>query len=49
MKLQLQLCSFGISRRVDWLVEANVSEKNAVSIFGPEDGDSNLLRNASFY
>jgi hypothetical protein len=25
---------------MDWLVEANVSEKRAVSVFRPEDGDT---------
>jgi hypothetical protein len=36
----------------DWLVEANVSEKHAVSIFmaeNPEEEDSTLLRNIGFY
>jgi hypothetical protein len=28
----LWLCSFGLSRRVDWLAEANVLEKRTVSI-----------------
>jgi hypothetical protein len=34
---------------VDWLVEAKVSEKHAVSTFSPEDGDSKLLQNVGFY
>jgi hypothetical protein len=33
---------------VDWLVEANVSEKRGVSTCRVEDGDSKLLRNVSF-
>jgi hypothetical protein len=32
-------CSFGLRSRVDWLVEPNVSEKRAASIFRDEDGD----------
>jgi hypothetical protein len=39
------MCYFGLS--VDWLVEADVSEKRAVSI--TEDRDSTLLRNVEFY
>jgi hypothetical protein len=40
----LLIMLYGLSRRVDWLAEANVSEKRAVSIFraevkfNPEDG-----------
>jgi hypothetical protein len=33
---QFCLCSFGLNRRVDWLVEANVSEMHAISIFSAE-------------
>jgi hypothetical protein len=33
-------CSFGLSRRVDWLVEASVSEKRYVSIFSPSTNQS---------
>jgi hypothetical protein len=29
-------CCFGFRRHVDWLVEVNVSEKRAVSIFRAE-------------
>jgi hypothetical protein len=29
---------------VNWLVEANISEKNAVSTFSPENGESTLLQ-----
>jgi hypothetical protein len=31
------------------LVKANVSDKQAVSNFSPEDGDSTLVRNAGSY
>jgi hypothetical protein len=46
---------FGLSHCVDWFVEANISEKCAVSISraevgnSPEDGDSTLLQNVGFY
>jgi hypothetical protein len=44
---------FELNRLVDWLVEADVSENRAVSIFtahfSPEDGESTLLRNVDFY
>jgi hypothetical protein len=36
MRWQFWLCSFGLSRLVDWLVEANHSEKRAVSILRVE-------------
>jgi hypothetical protein len=42
-------CYFGLSHCVDWLVEAKISEKRAVSIFRAEDGDSMLLQNIDFY
>jgi hypothetical protein len=34
---------------VNWLVEANISEKHAASIFNLEDGDSMLLQDTGFY
>jgi hypothetical protein len=33
---QFWLCSFGLNRHVNWLVEANVSKKYVVSIFRAE-------------
>jgi hypothetical protein len=33
--------SLGLGRRVDWVVEANVSEKRAVSIFWAQDEPTN--------
>jgi hypothetical protein len=38
LRWQFWLCFFGLYRRVDWLVEANVSEKLAFSIFRAEGG-----------
>jgi hypothetical protein len=34
---------------VDWLVEANVSEKRTVAIVSPDVGDSMLIQNVGFY
>lgn len=43
----------GLNARVDWLVEADVLKKRAVSIFNSnfstEDGGSTLLQNVGFY
>jgi hypothetical protein len=36
-------------RHADSSVDANVSEKNTVSIFSPEEGDSMFLRNVVIY
>jgi hypothetical protein len=36
MALTILICSFGLRSRVDSLIEANVSEKHAVTIFRPE-------------
>jgi hypothetical protein len=38
-------CSFGLSRRVDWLVEGNVSEKRTVSILGATNPHGDLTQN----
>jgi hypothetical protein len=35
----------GLWRRVDLLVDTNVSEKHTASIFSPEDGGSIFLQN----
>jgi hypothetical protein len=35
----LMMMFFWVKRSVDWLVEANVSEKRTVSIFRVEDRD----------
>jgi hypothetical protein len=34
--VRLIVMFFGLNRRVDWLIEANVSEKRSVSIFRTE-------------
>jgi hypothetical protein len=43
------LCSLGLNRRVDWLVEASVSGKLTVSISRTEDALSMVVRNVGSY
>jgi hypothetical protein len=44
VKLPFWWYFLGLRRRVDWLVEASVSEKRAVSIFRDEYGEHNQIR-----
>jgi hypothetical protein len=55
IKFGILIMFFWLNHHVDWFVEANVSEKNAVSIFrtevifSPEEGNRTFLRNVGIY